>query len=164
LTTIRGRVWKLGDHINTDLITPGKYLKLTYEEMADYVLEGVDPALAKKIKPGDIVVAGKNFGCGSSRESAPAALKCAGISAVVADFFARIFFRNAINLGLHVVECPQIGDVSEGDELEIFFESGLVMNHTKNKEYKARGLPPHVLEMLKAGGLIPYLAQGLTEK
>lgn len=153
----RGKAWVFGDNVDTDVISPGQYLKLTAEEVAKHVMEGADPEFAKKVQPGDMIVAGKNFGCGSSRESAPAALKHAGVGAVIAEFFARIFYRNAINLGLPVLECKQAKEIAEGDELEIDLEKGEIYNLTQNKTYKVTPFPPRILEILQAGGLVPYL-------
>ncbi|KKM10115.1 3-isopropylmalate dehydratase [Clostridiales bacterium PH28_bin88] len=160
---IRGRVWKFGDNINTDVIAPGKYLKLSNQEMAQHVMEGIDPELPRKIKPGDIIVGGDNFGCGSSRETAPAAIKYAGVGAVVARFFARIFFRNAINLGLPVLECPQAHKIHQGDELEIELETGLIKNLTQGTQYQATRLPLHIMEIVTSGGLVPYLEQEIKK-
>ncbi|MCL6448123.1 MAG: 3-isopropylmalate dehydratase small subunit [Armatimonadetes bacterium] len=159
---IRGRTWKFGDNVNTDLIAPGKYLKLSNREMAKHLMEGIDPALPQKIKPGDIIVGGSNFGCGSSRETAPAAIKYAGVGAVVARSFARIFFRNAINLGLPVLECPQIGEIMPGDELEIDLENGVIKNLARGTTYQATRLPAHIMEILNAGGLVPYLEREMA--
>ncbi|OJF17231.1 MAG: 3-isopropylmalate dehydratase small subunit [Bacillaceae bacterium G1] len=153
----RGRAWVFGDNVDTDVISPGQYLKLTVEEIAQHVMEGADPEFAKKVQPGDVVVAGKNFGCGSSRESAPAALKHAGVGAVVAEFFARIFYRNAINIGLPVLECKQAKEIQPGDELEIDLEKGEIRNLTQNKTYQVSPFPPRILDILQAGGLVPYL-------
>lgn len=154
---ISGRVWKFGDDINTDVIAPGKYLKLPNAEMAKHVFEGIDPELPGKIRPGDIVVGGTNFGSGSSRESAPAAIKYAGVSAVVAVFFARIFFRNAINLGLPVLECSEANTICQGDQLEIDVEKGVIFNLTQGKVYQASRLPEHIQQLVNVGGLVPYL-------
>lgn len=164
METIRGRVWKFGNDVNTDVIAPGKYLKLPNDEMAKHVFEGIDPELPEKIKPGDIVVGGANFGSGSSRESAPAAIKYAGVSAVVAVFFARIFFRNAINLGLLVLECPESDKIQQGDELEIDLVNGTIRNLTRGEVYQASRLPEHIQELIKAGGLVPYLEQELEDR
>lgn len=159
-----GRAWCFGDHIDTDVIYPGQYLKFPVEEAAKHVMEGVDPAFPSKIRRGDIIVAGKNFGCGSSRESAPAALKYAGIGAVVAEFFARIFYRNSINLGLPVIECPQAKQIQEGDLLEIDLVKGTIRNLTKNEIYSVTPFPDHVLAILQAGGLVPMLERYVKER
>lgn len=161
--TVIGRVWKFGDDIDTDIIIPGRYLVLTDEkELAACAMEGCDPEFAEKVKPGDIMVGGKNFGCGSSREHAPIAIKGAGISAVVAESFARIFYRNAINIGLPLIEVKGITKhVSEGDELEINMEKGILKNLTTGEDFQIEGLPPFMVEILSKGGLIPYLKEKL---
>jgi 3-isopropylmalate/(R)-2-methylmalate dehydratase small subunit len=162
---ITGRIWKFGDDINTDVIFPGKY---TYtiseaEEMAKHAMEDTDPNFAKNVKPGDIIVAGKNFGCGSSREQAAICLKAAGIAAVVAKSFARIYFRNAINLGLPIVQCPEVVDsVSPNDKLTIDFSKNSI--EYKGKEYSFPSLSESVLSILEAGGLIPYVKSKLSGK
>ncbi|RLF07916.1 MAG: 3-isopropylmalate dehydratase [Thermoprotei archaeon] len=157
---IKGRVWKFGDNIDTDVIIPFKYKARTLDpkELAQHVMEGIDPDFARKVKPGDIIVAGKNFGCGSSREQAPLAIKAAGIAAIVAESFARIFFRNAINIGLPVLEVKGISEkTDEGDLLEIDLLQGTVKNLTKNMAFKAAPLPDMIMEILKEGGLVNYL-------
>ncbi|MFT9846209.1 3-isopropylmalate dehydratase small subunit [Aneurinibacillus sp. REN35] len=154
---VRGRVWIFGDDINTDVIAPGQYLKLTSQELAAHVMEGIDPSFASKVQPGDIIIAGKNFGCGSSRESAPDALKHAGIGAIVCKFSARIFYRNAINLGLPVLEYDGEFPVEEGDMVEIELESGTVTNETQGVTVQAEAFPEHIITILQKGGLVPYL-------
>ncbi|MCD6452663.1 MAG: 3-isopropylmalate dehydratase small subunit [Acidobacteria bacterium] len=164
---IRGRVWKYGDDVNTDVIFPGKY---TYtvtdpEEMAAHALEDLDPRFAKEVKPGDVIVGGKNFGCGSSREQAAFCLKYAGLGAVIAISFSRIFFRNAINAGLPAITCSEVvSAVEDGDEIEVDFEVGVI--RTKGEEFSFPPLPPEVLGIMKEGGLIPYLRKklGLEKK
>ena len=159
---IRGRVWKYGDDINTDVIFPGKY---TYtitnpEEMARHALEDLDPSFAKSVKRGDIIVAGKNFGCGSSREQAATCIKYAGVSAVVAKSFSRIFFRNAINQGLPVIQCEKAVDrISNGEEIEIDFEKGEL--HCKEGKFYFSALPKFLLAILEDGGLIPHVKRSL---
>jgi 3-isopropylmalate/(R)-2-methylmalate dehydratase small subunit len=154
---IRGRVHKFGDNINTDIISPAQYMELSYAEMAVHAMEGADPDFSKKVCPGDIIVAGKNFGSGSSRETAPIALKEAGIGAVVAEFFARIFYRNAINIGLPVVESNIVDRIEDGDELEITPLNGVIKNLTKNEEYQCSVLPPHIINLIETGGLVKSL-------
>lgn len=156
---IVGKVWKYGDDVNTDLIVPGKYLELVDpEEMALHAMEGIDPEFPQKITKGDIVVGGANFGCGSSREHAPLALKYAGVGAVIAESFARIFYRNAINVGLPALECPGIIDaVEEGDQLEVDITGGKVRNISKNVELKFVPLPGFMVEVLGEGGLVTYI-------
>jgi 3-isopropylmalate/(R)-2-methylmalate dehydratase small subunit len=154
---IRGKVHKYGDNINTDIISPGQYMELGYEEMAAHAMEGVDPDFSKKINPGDIIVAGNNFGSGSSRETAPIALKYAGVGAVIAGFFARIFYRNSINIGLPVMESVAVDEINDGDELEIDPLKGLIKNLSQNKEYQCSALPEHILDLIKSGGLVSVL-------
>lgn len=154
---ITGRVWKFGDNIDTDVIIPGQYLKFSGDELLAHVMEGVDPEFAAKVRPGDLLVAGKNFGCGSSRETAPGVLKNAGVAAVIAPFFARIFYRNAINLGLPVLECADADRIAEGDVLELHFEQGVIVNATRGESYSFRPFPDNVMQILASGGLVKYL-------
>jgi len=161
----RGRVWKLGDNVDTDVITPGKYLILPMNELKKYVLEPIDPEFPRKVKPGDILVAGKNFGCGSSREQAPAALKALGISVVIAESFARIFFRNAVSLGLPVMICDGISEkVKEGEFLEVNLETGEIKNLNTGQTIKTKILSKQMIEILKAGGIIPLLKKKLSQR
>ncbi len=164
--TIKGKVWKFGDDINTDEIIPARYLITTDpKELAKHVMEDADPQFPQKVQPGDIIVAGKNFGCGSSREHAPLAIKGAGISAIIAESFARIFYRNAINLGMIVIESPEIAkETDEGDILEIDIEKGIVKNITKGKEYKIKPLPEDLKKIQEAGGLMEYAKAKLEGK
>lgn len=154
---IRGFAHKLGDDINTDYIISGKYKfkTLDMKELAQHIFEDIEPDFIKKIKQGDIIVAGKNFGCGSSREQAPLVIKNAGLSAVVAVSFARIFYRNAINNGLPLVECDT-SRIEEGDELEINLEEGTVTDITKNFQIKINPLPPFMMKLLQDGGLVEH--------
>ncbi len=158
---ICGKTWKFGDDIDTDAIIPARYLNTSDpEELAGHCLEDADPDFAKKVKPGDIIVAGKNFGCGSSREHAPLAIKAAGVGAVVALSFARIFYRNAFNIGLPIFESPQAaGRIKKGDEIKIDPSRGLVINLTAGEEYRATAIPAFMDELLKSGGLINYIGQ-----
>ncbi len=150
---ISGRVWKFGDNIDTDVIIPGKYLRTTdMSVFASHVMEGIDPQFSKKVQKGDIIVAGKNFGCGSSREQAPLALKHAGVACIVAESFARIFFRNAINVGLPIIEAKV--DCEEGDIIEIDLGKGLVKN--KDRSYQGTRLPGFLREILVDGGLVEH--------
>ncbi len=150
-------VWKFGDDIDTDAIIPGKYLTInTTEELAKHAFEGVRPEFARSVKEGDIIVAGFNFGCGSSREHAPLALKGAKVKCIIAKSFARIFFRNAINIGLPLLECPDTDKIIEGDHIEVDFASGLITNTTKDKTYNATPLPDFVRSIVDAGGLIGF--------
>ncbi|MBN2389129.1 MAG: 3-isopropylmalate dehydratase small subunit [Anaerolineae bacterium] len=161
LTRVTGRVWKYGDNVNTDVIFPGKY---TYSltdpaEMAKHALEDLDPAFVKDMRPGDIIVAGKNWGCGSSREQAVVCLKEAGVGAIVARSFARIYFRNAINYALPIATCDAVDSVESGDEITIDFTAGTVI--TPRATYTFPPFPPEVMAILEAGGLIPYTQQAL---
>ncbi|MEW5759457.1 MAG: 3-isopropylmalate dehydratase small subunit [Candidatus Thermoplasmatota archaeon] len=157
----RGSVWKFGHNIDTDVIIPGKYLSiLEPEELGKHLFEPLVQNFAMKIKKGDIIVAGENFGCGSSREHAPLAIKSAGISAIVANSFARIFFRNAINIGLAVVECKGIyEETEEGDIIEVDVKAGKIMVH--GKTFNAIPYPKIVLDILEAGGLIEKLKKAM---
>jgi 3-isopropylmalate/(R)-2-methylmalate dehydratase small subunit len=157
-----GKVWKYGDDVNTDVIFPGKYTYQPMEpaEMAEHAMEDLDPDFAKNVKPGDLVVAGKNFGCGSSREQAATCLKAAGVAAIIAPSFSRIFFRNAINSGLPVIELPEGTEaVKMGDEVGIDFAAGVVEH--AGKTYRFPPLPPEVLAILEDGGLIPHVKKVL---
>jgi 3-isopropylmalate/(R)-2-methylmalate dehydratase small subunit len=155
--TFSGRAHVYGDDIDTDRIIPGKYTKtLDLQSLADHVLEDLDPEFRSKLEPGDVLVAGTNFGCGSSREQAPLALKVAGVSAVVAKYFARIFFRNAINVGLPVLEVGDL-DANPGDELEIDLKEGSVRNLTKGTTHHAAAMPQVMIDVLDEGGLVAYL-------
>lgn len=162
---MKGKVWKFGDDIDTDIIIPGRYLILRGEdELAEHAMEGLDPEFPKKVSKGDVIVAGKNFGCGSSREHAPVALKGAGISVVVAESFARIFYRNAINVGLPLLEAKDISKkVSEGDEVDIDMDKGILKDLNTSEEFKVKGLPDFMLEILNKGGLIPYLKENISQ-
>lgn len=153
ISKISGRVWKFKDNIDTDIIIPGKYLRTTdMSVFASHVMEGIDPGFPQKVKKGDIIVAGKNFGCGSSREQAPLALKHAGVECIVAESFARIFFRNAINVGLPIIEAKP--DCKEGDIIEIDLENGIVI--TKDGSYTGTKLPDFLREILSDGGLVDH--------
>jgi 3-isopropylmalate/(R)-2-methylmalate dehydratase small subunit len=152
-----GKAWKFGDDIDTDIIIQGKYLVINDpEELAKHVFENTRPEFAKDVEKRDFVVAGENFGCGSSREHAPLALKATGIEAVIAKSFARIFFRNAINLGLKVVECQDVDRIEEGDELEIDYRQGIIFNKSKGEKYTITPLPDFVEKIMEKGGLVGY--------
>lgn len=161
---IKGRVWKFGDDVNTDLIMPGRYLELVDpEKMALHAMEGIDPEFPEKVQRGDIILGGTNFGCGSSREHAPLALKHAGVGAVVAESFARIFYRNAINIGLPAIECPEIlGAVSEGEILEIDIGAGTIQKQD-NTQLRFTPIPEFMIDVLKKGGLVAYLREHMDE-
>ena len=156
---LKGNVWRYGDDVNTDYIIPGRYMELTDPaEMAEKVFEEHDPSFRKGVKPGDIVVGRTNFGCGSSREHAPIALAGNGISVVLAESFARIFYRNAINIGLPALECPGIHNaVGKGDLIEVDVTGGVVKNLANGRELRFNPLPGFMVEVLNAGGLAPYL-------
>jgi len=161
---ITGRVYKFGDNINTDVIYPGKYLSITTdrEEMARHCFEAVYPEFLDKANKGDIIVAGKNFGCGSSREQAAVCLKYFGIGVIVAESFARIFYRNAINLGLPVVVAPDATKkIAANDTIEIDLQSGIIRNMKNNETIKGTPLPQFILRIIRDGGLIPYLKKRL---
>ena len=164
-TTFTGRVWTFGDDISTDHMISAKYLGTTDSKMfAEHAFEAVDPTWAKKVQPGDLIVGGDNFGCGSSREQAPIGLRMLGVSAILANSFARIFFRNAINLGFPVVECPGLRmKVNEGDVIELDMASGEV-RLPSGEVMKFKPLPPNMLEILEAGGLVPKLKKELAAK
>ncbi len=150
-------VWKFGDDIDTDAIIPGKYLTInTPDELAKHAFEGVRPEFAHGVKEGDIIVAGFNFGCGSSREHAPLALKGAKVKCIIAKSFARIFFRNAINIGLPLIECRDTDRIEEGDHIEVDFASGIITNTEKDQTYEATPLPDFVRGIVDAGGLIEF--------
>ena len=154
-----GKVHKFGDNVNTDEIIPARYLNTSdAQELAAHCMEDVDADFMTKRKVGDVIVAGKNFGCGSSREHAPLAIKTAGISCVVAGSFARIFFRNSINIGLPIVICPQAADDAEtGDEMTVDLDAGKVRNLTKNRTYDVPPFPPEMREIIEAGGLMAFV-------
>lgn len=154
----RGNVFTFGDDINTDVILPGKYLNVTDPaELASHCMESEDPEFIQKMKPGDIMVAKKNFGCGSSREHAPLSIKYAGVSCVIATTFARIFFRNAINIGLPILECGEAAeDIKAGDEVSVNFDTGIITNITTGKIYQAAPFPPFMQNLIACGGLVNY--------
>lgn len=156
---LRGGVWKYGDNVNTDYIIPGRYMELTDPtEIAIHAFEDYDPRFKEAVEPGDIIVGATNFGCGSSREHAPLALKYVGISCVLAESFARIFFRNSINIGLPALVCPGIYDaVTQGNTLEVDINSGVVSNLFTGMKLKFKSMPPFMVEVLNAGGLAPYI-------
>lgn len=163
---IRGRVHKYGDNIDTDVIIPARYCTaFTEEELAPHCLEDLDTEFAKKVQKGDIIVAGRNFGCGSSRENAPIAIKGAGVSCVVAKSFARIFFRNSINIGLPILESEQaVDDAETGDELEIDLTKGLIRNLAKAKSYNVPPFPDIIQEIIRAGGMVEFARKRIAEK
>lgn len=155
----KGRVFKFGDNIDTDVIIPARYLNATKaEELAQYCMIDIDKDFVNKVKKGDIIVANKNFGCGSSREHAPMAIKAAGVSCVIAETFARIFYRNSINIGLPIIECLEASKgIEDGDEVEVDFDSGLIINKTKGITYQGQAFPPFMQKIIQAEGLINYI-------
>ena len=152
----KGLVHKFGDNVDTDVIIPARYLNRSDEEwLASHCMEDIDADFAKNVKPGDIMVAEANFGCGSSREHAPIAIKASGISCVIASTFARIFYRNAINIGLAILECDEAArDIKANDEVEVDFDSGVITNITTGKTYQAQPFPPFIQNIIKNGGLM----------
>lgn len=164
--TFQGNAWKYGNNVDTDVICPGKYVTLTDpKELGKHCLEGLDPQFVTKIKAGDILLAGRNFGCGSSREMAPIAIKASGVSCVIAASFARIFYRNAINIGLPIFESVEAFENSdEGDAILVDPSSGMITNKTKNRSFKAVPFPPFIQEIIDAGGLIKKTAKELANR
>ena len=156
---MRAHVIKYGDHVDTDVIIPARYLNTSDpKELAKHCMEDIDKDFAEKNKDGCIIVAGKNFGCGSSREHAPIALKASGVPLVIADSFARIFYRNALNIGLPIIECPEAAaEIQQGDELEVDLSSGVIEDLTTSKRYQAMPIPPFMQQLIQAGGLMAYL-------
>jgi 3-isopropylmalate/(R)-2-methylmalate dehydratase small subunit len=159
----QGSIYKFRDDVNTDEIIPARYLNTSdAKALAAHVMEDADPTFPSKVKPGDIIVAGKNFGCGSSREHAPLAIKTAGVSCVVAESFARIFYRNAFNIGLPILECPQaVIESKTGDVFAIDAGTGVIVNQTQGKTYQAAPIPPFMQELVAAGGLMEYVKKKL---
>jgi 3-isopropylmalate/(R)-2-methylmalate dehydratase small subunit len=154
-----GKAWVFGDEINTDAMAPGLYFKEPMSVMARHCLETVDPEFAGRVQRGDIVVAGRNFGVGSAREQAPMALQELGVGAIIAVSFSRIFYRNAINFGLPLLRLPEAGDIAADDQLRIDPVAGTINNISQSKIYQVDGLPPHLMGMIAAGGLMPWLKQ-----
>lgn len=154
-----GKVFKYGDNVDTDVIIPARYLNSSDPaELATHCMEDIDIDFVSKVKKGDIIVAKKNFGCGSSREHAPIAIKAAGVSCVIAETFARIFYRNAINIGLPIIECPEASqDIEAGDDVEIDFDSGIIVNKTKNQTYQGQAFPEFMQKIIQAEGLMNYI-------
>lgn len=155
----KGTVFKFGDNVDTDVIIPARYLNSSDPaELAKHCMEDIDKDFVNRVKVGDIIVADKNFGCGSSREHAPIAIKAAGVSCVIAETFARIFYRNAINIGLPIIECPEASKgIEAGDEVEIDFDSGMIYNRTKGIEFQGQAFPPFMQKIIAEGGLINYI-------
>ena len=161
----RGTAHKYGANVDTDAIIPARYLNVSQPgELAKHCMEGIDGEFLSRVKPGDIIVATTNFGCGSSREHAPIAIKAAGISCIIAQSFARIFFRNAINIGLPLFECAQADEIEQGDELEVALEKGEISDITRNKVFKAEPYPDFMLQLISIGGLIEYTRQKIEAR
>ena len=161
----KGRVFKYGDNVDTDVIIPARYLNSSDPaELATYCMEDIDKEFVNKVNRGDIIVADKNFGCGSSREHAPIAIKAAGVSCVIAETFARIFYRNAINIGLPIIECHEASrGIEDGDQVEVDFDSGVIYNRTRGTEFQGQAFPEFMQNIIQAGGLINYI-NAKTEK
>ncbi len=155
----KGKVFKYQDNIDTDVIIPARYLNSSNpEELAEHCMEDIDKDFVKNVEQGDLIVANKNFGCGSSREHAPLAIKASGISCVIAETFARIFYRNSINIGLPIIECAEAAkSIEAGDEVEVDFDSGLITNHTKGQTYQGQQFPPFMQEIIACEGLVNYI-------
>lgn len=153
-----GHVFKYGNNVDTDVIIPARYLNsFDAKELASHAMADIDPEFVNKVQEGDLIVANKNFGCGSSREHAPLCLKTAGVSCVIAETFARIFYRNAINIGLPIIECLEAAKgIEAGDEVEVDFDSGKIYNHTKGTEFQGQAFPEFMQKIIKAGGLVNY--------
>jgi 3-isopropylmalate/(R)-2-methylmalate dehydratase small subunit len=154
-----GKAWKFGDNLNTDGIIPARFnITIIPQELAKNVFCEIKPEYARTVKAGDVIVGGQNFGCGSSREHAPIAVKGSGAACVIASSYARIFFRNAINIGLPILECPEaVADITEGDEIEVELSTGEILNCTNGHQYQARPLPEFVLKIANAGGIVSFL-------
>ena len=158
------RAWVLGDNVDTDVITPGKYMKFGIEEIAQHCLEPLLPEFSKQVKPGDVVVAGRNFGAGSSREQAPAALKQLGVAALVAESFAGLFYRNSLNLGLPALVCADAKRIRDGDRVEVDFDQAVIVNQTTGQTHSFEPIPPHLMQMVRDGGLLAHLEKRLVRK
>lgn len=154
-----GHVFKYGDNVDTDVIIPARYLNsFDAKELASHAMVDIDPEFAGKVQPGDLIVANKNFGCGSSREHAPLCLKAAGVSCVIAETFARIFYRNAINIGLPIVECAEAAkEIAPGDEVEVDFDTGMITDRTTGKTYQGQAFPAFMQKIIDCGGLVNYI-------
>ncbi len=154
-----GNVFKYGDNVDTDVIIPARYLNsFDAKELASHAMVDIDPTFTSRVKKGDLIVANKNFGCGSSREHAPLCLKESGISCIIAETFARIFFRNSINIGLPIIECPEAAkSICEGDVVEVDFDSGVIFNKTQNKTYQGQPFPEFMQKIISANGLVNYI-------
>lgn len=156
-----GKAWKFGHDIDTDVIIPARYLNRSEpEHLAAHCMEDADPTFAQNVKAGDIIIGGKNFGCGSSREHAPIAIKAAGVKAVIAENYGRIFFRNSLNIGMPIMECPEaVAGIESGDQVEVDLLSGMIENKTKGTNFQARPFPKFMQDLIEAGGLVPYIKE-----
>ena len=156
-----GHVFKYGDNVDTDVIIPARYLNsFDAQELASHAMADIDPEFVNKVQPGDLIVANKNFGCGSSREHAPLCLKTAGVSCVIAETFARIFYRNAINIGLPIIECPEAAKaINAGDEVTVDFDSGIITDETTGEKFKGQAFPPFMQKIIDCEGLVNYINQ-----
>ena len=163
---VKGQVFKYGDNVDTDVIIPARYLNTADpEQLKLHCMEDIDLDFAKTVSEGDIMVAGKNFGCGSSREHAPISIKASGISLVIAADFARIFYRNSINTGLAILECPEASEkIEKGDEIEVDFDTGVITNITKNETYQAKAFPEFIKKIIDCGGLVEYTKKELMNE
>ncbi len=161
---IKGRVWKYGSNINTDIISPPQYMELKTEDAAKYCMSTIDPSFSTKFKKGDILVAEDNFGSGSSRETAPLMLKHLGVDIIIAKSFARIFYRNATNLGILAIECPETDKIQDEDEISINYTEGEIINKTRNQVYKCDKIPLHIMDLISSGGLMSYLRDRVKDK
>ncbi len=164
--SMTGTVWKFDDDVDTDAIIPARYLSLsTGEELGSHCMEGIAPEFAGAVQPGDVIVAGENFGCGSSREHAPLAIKGSGVACVVAKSFARIFYRNAINIGLPILECPEAVDGTEkGEQLRVDLAAGTITNQRTGRTYRTTPFPPFIMGIIQAGGLVPYMQERIRAR
>lgn len=162
----KGRAFKYGDNVDTDVIIPARYLNVSSgEELAKYCMIDIDKDFVNKMDKGDIIVATKNFGCGSSREHAPLAIKCAGVSCVIASTFARIFYRNAINIGMPILECEEAAkDIKDGDKVSVNFDTGIIKNETTGKKYTAEPFPEFIKKIMAEGGLVKYTSSRIAER
>jgi len=166
IRVMTGTVWAYGDNVDTDVIIPARYLNVsTPEELARHCMEDIDPGFASAVQPGDIIVAGENFGCGSSREHAPLAIKGSGIACVVAKSFARIFYRNAINVGLPILECPDaVAETQKGDRLTVDLRSGTITNQRTGRTHRTPPFPDFIMRIVQAGGLVPYTRERIGKR
>lgn len=163
---INGKAWKFGNDVDTDAIIPARYLISSDPKfLAEHCMEDADAQFASRVKPGDVIVAGKNFGCGSSREHAPISIKGAGVGCVIAHSFARIFYRNSFNMGLPILECPEAAErIQTGDDLEINLDEGIIENRTRNETYRAQAIPPFMQKLIEAGGLMEYVREQMARQ